>query len=1169
MVYFFKPSRRKYFAHTRHNAGAVSDDENDLLTLDRSEHDLTRHDSRPRGKATVAHVRSRGITVKPRDRKKNLAQRKFADTNVLQNTADDKFYPFNVENGVPVLPIEIRGKTIKAVCDTGASLSLCCANNMKTIFGPHFKNYLRPSRVKIIQADGSDLSCMGEITLQFKVQGHYFTDTFQVYDARAPTCLLAFGFFAKYDLAVFKEGIGTVPRPIPNDRLDKTYNLIVGQDMCLPAHSTCFVVTHVADEHKQTLSTMEKFRLLGKQCGIYELDDSKLQAEVIHAKLCLSNSPVVVILNRLDQPDDLILKEGQNIARLQNCDDNDELAQCFLTPKVDSNDPIESPQGGSRKEKLHKFYEQYIEKHISCLKPTVVHELNADLPYHEAITNLIRGTVKGQDAQALAILLTECSACNVNNFVKCAFHTHQYKSSLGIQNDRELVYNCVLCNFMCGKWADFHNHVGQTHGVEAGKRSSEPNVTCDVYEQLGTINMAIDKMKVQGDQEKMLITSEGLSIGSQGLAPSLDVEFSSNLTEKLEEDFLTSPSMHNHADVPGLRCVSRGTSTWTDGSDGTVKDVKKLFGSDISSRPPSCEPDLLIHDERSSMCRDNDNESNLNLPVNQAKEIVYDIEHEDLKLDDINFYYTGPGSEDLKKDILDIVAKVPELWSKTNYDLGKFKYEVKVPLKRKLPHFSDPHRSTHPHKIPAANALLEQLQKNEAMALGMSPWSSPAVWTQKAAGDAVGGAGKKEETNIRGLRLAVDYRKANLNVRNVACPAPSAKQLINTLAGKKYATMLDIAHGFWCVTIDELASQYFSVQALGRIYHFFRLPMGSLSSPAIFIFCLIYTVRGLEAFCLVYADNLTVVSNTLKQHKKHIEMVLKRLQHYGWKIKLSKIHFVLHDTPLKFLGFYFDLKHQMMYPCPEKIKTISELERPNTVRTVRRLLGSLNFYSSFIPNMQHVMIPISNLLKGKGDLDQVVWTREAENAWLHMKLLISQKLQLSLPDYNLNKFHLITDASPVSVASALMQRSEEGEVWKELDFDSKKLNPVQQRWAQVELELFAIINGLKHNRDMLMTAEVFIHTDCRALLYLTLFESCSPKLSRWLTYLNSFNHKLLFESSTTPLIKHIDFLTRTSDAVPERETYSRVRKTAFDKLPPITLEDLDGKAEMTHDEYMP
>ena len=1110
----------------------------------------------------------RGITQKPAHRVQNPAYEHYLATGKCNPKGLDAFIPYASTNrkSVPILLLSILNKQVRAVVDTGATRTLMSSVQARAILGPDFKKYLRPTQLLTTQADGSPLTLLGEVTLQLIIGERPYVSPVIVFENEDPTFLLGWDFLQTHLLVPFPHGLGTMPREYIPDGLEKEYNLVLAEDWTLQARSVGQLPANIADENNTEIPALERFKLLGKSVLVDPLPNCNLALKVGNMTQPITNDFVTVPYERRNHTEDLFLKKGTPIAYITNWEDGEDLVQSFLAPSSihtvrDDEEPTstsanngsaEPGQGNEvpmleREQLLQLFYHDFISRNLKDhVKTMTVDELNQNEPYNCALTDLIRGTVRGQDAKILASLLTGCNFCSKTKLLKCGIHTAEYKKSLGLQDNKEMMYNCLLCDHLCCTWTIFSKHAQDAHAVDVGKRSSDPEPELDYNEGLGWANMAIDKFIVQGNDDHMLVTPEGMSVGSRGLMPEVELgKLDLNNWQQVQEcEYLTNPSRED-GQVLDRDVISRGTSTCSQTTNKTVTDIKDLLGSSLSSRPPTF------------------SEPSQRAEVN----LEFSTEHENVKLDDINFYYHGEDREKVKKQVVDVMSEVPNLWSKSNYDMGTFKYEVKVPLQKKLPHIQHPHRPTHPTKVPVATELINKLQEGLVMQLGMSTWSSPAVWVVKAPPEAPGGAGKKLETGVRNLRLAVDYRQANKFVRSVSCPSPSAKQMINLLAGKKYATIIDLAHGFWTIKVDELARKFFSVQALGQVYNFNRLAMGALSSPAIFIACVLYTLRGLESFCIAYADNVTVVSDTIEDHIRHLRLVLKRLEYYGWKVKHSKIHFCLHDVPLKFLGFYFNLAEQSMYPDPEKIATILDMKRPNSVKTVRRLLGSLNFYSEFIPNMQHLVRPISDLLKGRKESEEILWNQEAEEAWVKLKLAITAELKLQLPDYKNNKFHLVTDASPQTAAMVLMQLVD-GK-WKIVGNHSKKLTETESRYAQSELELLAIIEGLKHFQDTLTTAEVFIHTDCRALLYLKLFENASSKLARYLTFLNSFNHKIIFESSTTPLIKYVDFLTRTTDQFLDKPVYSKQRKLDFENLPPMTLNDLNGVTELAPNQYMP
>ena len=71
----------------------------------------------------------------------------------------------------------------------------------------------------------------------------------------------------------------------------------------------------------------------------------------------------------------------------------------------------------------------------------------------------------------------------------------------------------------------------------------------------------------------------------------------------------------------------------------------------------------------------------------------------------------------------------------------------------------------------------------------------------------------------------------------------------------------------------------------------------------------------------------------------------------------------------------------------DKCEAIRNLESPKTLKQIRAFCGMVNFLSSFLPNLRHLLIPIYDLQKKS---KKFKWTQEAEEAFKEIKeLLIS------------------------------------------------------------------------------------------------------------------------------------------------------------------------------------
>ena len=89
------------------------------------------------------------------------------------------------------------------------------------------------------------------------------------------------------------------------------------------------------------------------------------------------------------------------------------------------------------------------------------------------------------------------------------------------------------------------------------------------------------------------------------------------------------------------------------------------------------------------------------------------------------------------------------------------------------------------------------------------------------------------------------------------------------------------------------------------------------------------------------------------------------------------------------MGLKFQVKdNKVCYtPLKDKCKTIRNLESPKTLKQTQVFCGMVNFLSSFLPNLQCLLIPIYDLQKKS---KKFKWTQEAEKAFKEIKeLLIS------------------------------------------------------------------------------------------------------------------------------------------------------------------------------------
>jgi hypothetical protein len=96
-----------------------------------------------------------------------------------------------------------------------------------------------------------------------------------------------------------------------------------------------------------------------------------------------------------------------------------------------------------------------------------------------------------------------------------------------------------------------------------------------------------------------------------------------------------------------------------------------------------------------------------------------------------------------------------------------------------------------PRRIPLAkqaevSEMLNNMQRRRIIEESDGPWSSPVVLVRKRNGE---------------LRFCVDYRKLNDVTKEDCFPLPRIDDTLDTLAGVKWFSTLDLKRGYWQVDV--------------------------------------------------------------------------------------------------------------------------------------------------------------------------------------------------------------------------------------------------------------------------------------------------------------------------------------------------------------------------------
>ena len=132
------------------------------------------------------------------------------------------------------------------------------------------------------------------------------------------------------------------------------------------------------------------------------------------------------------------------------------------------------------------------------------------------------------------------------------------------------------------------------------------------------------------------------------------------------------------------------------------------------------------------------------------------------------------------------------------------------------------------------------------------------------------------------------------------------------------------------------------------------------TAPAKFSELIADVISGFEGFVFAYLDDFLIYSETFEEHCKHLALLSDKLRQFGMFINLDKCQLAQHQV--EFLGH--TISGTGMSPLTSKVAAVMQRKRPTTLKELRSLLGSLNYYHSYVPHIAGMLGPLNDLLKG-------------------------------------------------------------------------------------------------------------------------------------------------------------------------------------------------------------
>lgn len=441
----------------------------------------------------------------------------------------------------------------------------------------------------------------------------------------------------------------------------------------------------------------------------------------------------------------------------------------------------------------------------------------------------------------------------------------------------------------------------------------------------------------------------------------------------------------------------------------------------------------------------------------------------------------NPRPADWQHQIHQITSKYKQLFSGNGRDFG----DAQVPPLHldvdagAVPYATSSYRLS-PRERMIWKEKIDALRREGIIEPSSSRWACRGHLVEKAGGD---------------WRLVFNFIPLNKYVKLDAYPSPNIEDLMDRLGGTRVFSKLDLASAFLAVPVDEESAEYLAIATPFGHFQFRRMPFGLNVAPK-YLQKLMDGLLGDLQGVLCYADDILIAAKTWTEHNNMLVTVLKRLQAQGWLVNLEKCRFGEIQVP--FLGR--TVSAEGVRPDPVAIEDVLSLSAPRDKSGVKSLLGSLQWFSKFIPGFADLVAPIRSLLP---EAVPFSWKEPQEVALQKLKVVLSSEPILAHPNFS-KPFRVEADASGVGYGAVLMQED------RPVAYLSRAWKPAEEHLPITFLELLAIIRAVEQWHVYLHGATFTVVTDHKALQWLRTLKNVSGRLAQWAAFLQEYDFEVVY-----------------------------------------------------------
>ena len=153
--------------------------------------------------------------------------------------------------------------------------------------------------------------------------------------------------------------------------------------------------------------------------------------------------------------------------------------------------------------------------------------------------------------------------------------------------------------------------------------------------------------------------------------------------------------------------------------------------------------------------------------------------------------------------------------------------------------------------------------------------------------------------------MCMDFRDLNAVTVDDSFPLPRIDVILHQAANAIYLTLIDLASGFHQIEVDP-ESRHLTAFRLPQatrgsaLWQWVAMPFGLRNAPPTFQRAMTEALQGLEAFTIVYIDDILIYSHSYEEHLQHLDQGFAALGKHQYHVRLQKCELMKQE--LNFLG---------------------------------------------------------------------------------------------------------------------------------------------------------------------------------------------------------------------------------------------------------------------------